>query len=97
MPRAATASGRYPFSRTVDIARFLLDQGAAIDALDDDHLLTPAQHLIGDRPEVAAFLVAQGARSDPLLAAALGDIVLIERHLDAEPGGIGMRVKTGSP
>jgi hypothetical protein len=36
--------------------------------------------------------VAQGAKSDLLLAAALGDITLIERHLDADPGTIGMRV-----
>jgi hypothetical protein len=91
---AKGGDGKRPlhFSRTVEIARFLLDRGAEIDALDDDHSSTPAQHLIGDRPEIAAFLVAQGARSDLLLAAALGDIALIERHLDADPGAIGMRV-----
>jgi ankyrin repeat protein len=91
---AKGGDGKRPlhFSRTVEIARFLLDQGAEIDALDDDHSSTPAQHLIGDRPEVAAFLIAHGAKSDLLLAAALGDIALIERHLDADPRAIGMRV-----
>src|SRR5262249_30291511 len=70
----------------------LLEHGAEIDALDDDHDSTPAQHLSGDRPEVAGFLVAQGATSDLLLAAALGDIGLVQRHLDADPGMIAMRV-----
>lgn len=80
------------FARAIEIARFLLDHGAEIDALDDDHDSTPAQHLIGDHPEVARFLVAQGARSDLLLAAALGDVALARKHLDANPGAIAMRV-----
>ena len=33
----------------------------------------------------AGFLVGQGARSDLLLAAALGDVALVRRHLDADP------------
>src|SRR5262249_16860223 len=80
------------FARTIEIARFLVEHCAEIDALDDDHDSTPAQHLIGDHPEVAGFLVAQGARSDLLLAAALGDIRLVQRHLETEPGAIAMRV-----
>jgi ankyrin repeat protein len=91
---AKGGDGKRPlhFARTVEIARFLLEHSAEIDALDDDHDSTPAQHLVGDRPEVAAFLVAQGARSDLLLAAALGDMALVRRHLDADPGVIAMRV-----
>src|SRR5262245_23389133 len=80
------------FAHTIEMARLLLDHGAEIDALDDDHDSTPAQHLIGDRPEVSGFLVAQGARSDLLLAAALGDVALVRKHLDANPGAIAMRV-----
>lgn len=80
------------FARTVEIARFLLDHGAEIDALDDDHDSTPAQHLIGDHPDVAGFLVSMGARSDLLLAAALGDLAVVRSHLDADPGSIAMRV-----
>jgi ankyrin repeat protein len=80
------------FARSLEIARFLLDHGAEIDALDDDHSSTPAQHLIGDRPDIARFLVAQGARSDLLLAAALGDVALVRFHLDADPSTIAMRV-----
>src|SRR5262249_29928124 len=91
---AKGGDGKRPlhFARTIEIARFLLEHGAEIDALDDDHESTPAQHLIGDCPEVAEFLVAQGAKSDLLLAAALGDVALVRRHLDADPGAMAMRV-----
>jgi Ankyrin repeat len=91
---AKGGDGKRPlhFARTVDVAQLLLDQGAEIDALDDDHSSTPAQHLIGDRSDVAAFLVAQGASADLLLAAALGDVSLVTRHLDADPAAIAMRV-----
>ncbi|HEY4405215.1 MAG TPA: hypothetical protein VGN55_11285 [Xanthobacteraceae bacterium] len=91
---AKGGDGKRPlhFARTVEIARFLLEHGAEIDALDDDHDSTAAQHLIGDRPDVAGFLVARGSRSDLLLAAALGDLKLVRSHLDAEPGAIAMRV-----
>ena len=92
--RVKGGDGKRPlhFARTVEIARFLIEHSAEIDALDDDHDSTPAQHLIGDRPDVAGFLVAKGARSDLLLAAALGDLSLVRSHLDANPGSIAMRV-----
>jgi ankyrin repeat protein len=91
---AKGGDGKRPlhFARTVEIARLLLEHGAEIDALDDDHASTPAEHLIGDRPDVARFLVARGARSDLLLATALGDAGLVGRHLDADPSSIAMRV-----
>jgi ankyrin repeat protein len=91
---AKGGDGKRPlhFARTVGIARYLLEHGAEIDALDDDHDSTPAQHLIGDRADVAGFLVSKGARSDLLLAAALGDLGLVGNHLDADPSSIAMRV-----
>ncbi len=91
---AKGGDGKRPlhFARTVEIAGYLLAHGAEIDALDDDHDSTPAQHLVGDHPDVAAFLVARGARSDLLLATALGDLALVRRHLDGAPGAIAMRV-----
>jgi ankyrin repeat protein len=91
---AKGGDGKRPlhFARTIEIARYLVEHGAEIDARDDDHGSTPAQHLIGDRPEVAGFLVGQGARSDLLLAAALGDVALVRHHLDADPGAVAMRV-----
>jgi ankyrin repeat protein len=91
---AKGGDGKRPlhFARTVEVARLLLEHGAEIDALDDDHDSTPAQHLIGDRPEIAGFLVEQGARSDLLLASALGDVARVRHHLDADPGAIATRV-----
>jgi ankyrin repeat protein len=80
------------YARTVEIAEFLLDRDAEIDALDDDHSSTPIQHLIGDNNEVCDFLVARGATTDLLSATALGDLALVRRHLDADPSSIGMRV-----
>jgi ankyrin repeat protein len=47
------------FAKTVDIARFLLQHGADIDARDIDHESTPAQYMVRDRQEVARFLVSQ--------------------------------------
>ncbi|HUI97447.1 MAG TPA: hypothetical protein VLX44_16955 [Xanthobacteraceae bacterium] len=91
---AKGGDGKRPlhFARTVEIADHLLAHGAEIDALDDDHDSTAAQHLVGDHPDVAAFLVARGARCDLLLAAALGDLGRVRDALDAAPDSIAMRV-----
>ena len=41
-----------------------------------------------DRQDVARYLVARGCRTDILMAAALGDVDLVRRHLDADAGCI---------
>lgn len=79
-------------ARTIEVAEFLLDHGADIDALDVDHESTPAQYLVRERPEVARYLVARGCRTDILLAAALGDLALVRRHLEQNPASIEMSV-----
>ena len=79
-------------ARTVEIAAYLLEHGAEIDALDVDHESTPAQYLVRDRPEVARFLVSRGCRTDLLLAAALGDLELARRHLEQDPGSTRLSV-----
>ncbi|HET7155449.1 MAG TPA: ankyrin repeat domain-containing protein [Hyphomicrobiaceae bacterium] len=91
---AKGGDGKRPlhYARTVEIAEFLLDSGAQIDALDDDHSSTPVQHLIGDNVDVCRFLATRGAKTDLLLATALGDLALVRRHLDEDPASIGMRV-----
>ena len=91
---AKGGDGKRPlhYAASVEIAELLLRGGAEIDALDDDHHSTPAQYLVSDRPDVARFLLARGARSDLLLAAALGDLDRMRRHLDEDPGAIRMRV-----
>jgi len=77
---------------SVRIAAYLLDHGADIDARDVDHESTPVQWMVRDRPVVARYLVSRGAQTDLLLAAALGDVALVQRHLDADPAAIRMTV-----
>ncbi|HZS61246.1 MAG TPA: ankyrin repeat domain-containing protein [Gemmatimonadaceae bacterium] len=86
---------------TIEIARLLLEHGADIDALDIDHESTAAQYMLqdgptrqypNDRKHIARELVARGCRTDILMAAALGDLALVKRHLDANPESIRTRV-----
>src|ERR1035438_5570202 len=46
------------------------------------------RHYPRDRQDVARYLVARGCRTDILMAAALGDVDLVRRHLDADAGCI---------
>jgi hypothetical protein len=89
------------FASTVEVAEFLLANGAAIDARDVDHESTAAQYMLRveqkrhypqDRQDVARYLVARGCRTDILMAAALGDADLVRRQLEADAGCIRMRV-----
>jgi ankyrin repeat protein len=80
------------FACSVEVARFLLDHGADIDALDVDHESTPAQYMMRERREVARHLVSRGCRTDLLMAAALGDLDLVRRQLDEDPSRIHMSV-----
>ena len=80
------------FASNIAIAECLLKHGASIDALDVDHESTPAQYLIRDRQEVARHLVARGCRTDIFMAAALGDLDLVRKHLEADPDCIHLSV-----
>ncbi|MEO8426579.1 MAG: ankyrin repeat domain-containing protein [Verrucomicrobiota bacterium] len=80
------------FASTVEIAKYLLEHGAEIDARDVDHESTPAQYMVRDRQPIARYLVGRGCRTDILMAAALGDAELVRRHLDTDPACIRMRV-----
>lgn len=92
--RSRGGDGKTPlhWSRNVEVATFLLDHGAEIDAKDVDHESTAVQHLIQERPDVARFLIARGAQADLLAAAALGDLALARKKLDENPEAIRMRV-----
>jgi ankyrin repeat protein len=79
-------------ARTVEVAAFLLDHGAEIDALDVDHESTPAMYQVRDRPEVVRYLVQRGCRTDILMAAALGDLALVRRHLEQDPASLRVAV-----
>lgn len=89
------------FASTVEVAEFLLANGAEIDARDLDHESTPAQYMLRvehnrhyprDRQDVARYLVSRGCRTDILMAAALGDADLAKRLLDLDPSCIRMSV-----
>jgi ankyrin repeat protein len=100
---ARGANGQTPlhFASTVEIAQYLLENGADIDACDILHESTPAEHMLRvvqarhyprDRQDIARHLVARGCRTDILMAASLGDLQLVRRHLDADPASIRTRV-----
>ena len=80
------------FAATVEIAECLLENGAMMDALDVDHESSPVQYMMRDRQEVARYLVARGCRTDLLMATALGDMALVRKHLEMDPGCIRMCV-----
>jgi ankyrin repeat protein len=80
------------FATTIEIAEYLLDQGADLDARDVDHESTPAQYMVRSRPKIARYLIERGCRTDILMAAALGDADLVLKHLDANPESIRIRV-----
>jgi ankyrin repeat protein len=92
--RARGGDGQTPlhFASTIEIADYLLDHGADIDARDVDHESTPAQYMVRSRPEIARHLIRRGAKSDILMAAALGDLNLVQKHLRDDPECIRMRV-----
>jgi hypothetical protein len=55
------------FAASIEIAEYLLDQGAEMDARDIDHESTPAQYMAAHRPrrpEVARYLISRGAQSE---------------------------------
>ena len=80
------------FASTIEVAEYLLDRGAEIDARDVDHESTPAQYMVRERQDVLRYLVRRGCQTDVLMASALGDAALVRKHLDADPECVRMRV-----
>jgi ankyrin repeat protein len=87
---ARGGDGQLPlhFAATIEIAEMLLEAGVELDARDIDHESTAAQYMVSIAPhrhEVARFLVSRGAKADILMAAALGDLALVENILNDDP------------
>lgn len=80
------------FAGTIEIVDYLLDHGAEIDALDVDHVSTPAMSMVADRQPLTRRLIERGCKSDILMAAAIGDLPLVRRTLDDDPDTIRVRV-----
>ena len=91
---AKGGDGKRPLhcASTVEVAEYLLDQGAEIDALDDDHHSSPAQYMVIERPEICRLLISRGAKTDLLMAVGLGDVDLVRQHLTEDPDSIRMAV-----
>ena len=94
--------GQFPlhFALNPETAAFLLERGAEIDARDIDHVSTPAQWAVGDRPEVTRFLVSRGTECDEFMLASIGDTDGVRALLDADPDAIHRRItreRFGSP
>jgi ankyrin repeat protein len=94
---ARGGDGKTPLhcARTVEIAKYLLDHGAAIDARDVDHESTPVQYLVRDAPDVARLLIDRGARFDIFAAIGLRDTALVERCLLEDPEALDHRIGQG--
>jgi ankyrin repeat protein len=69
---------------TAEIAAFLVDHGADIDARDVDHNSTPLQYVI-ENEAIARLLIERGAAVDVFAAARVGDAALVEHCLRQDP------------
>jgi hypothetical protein len=94
---ARGGDGKTPLhcARTVEIAKYLIDHGADINARDVDHESTPAQYLVRDAPEVARLLIERGAWFDIFIAVGLRDAALVERCLQEDPEALDHRTWHG--
>lgn len=94
---ARGGDGKTPLhcARTVEIAQYLLDRGADLDARDVDHESRPAQYLVRDAPDVARLLVSRGAWFDIFLAIGLRDTALVQRCLRDDAEALDHRIGQG--
>jgi ankyrin repeat protein len=83
------------YARTVNMASYLVDKGADIDARDVDHESTPVQYLVREAPDVARYLIDRHARVDIFMAVALRDPQLVERCLTEDPDALDHRIGEG--
>jgi Ankyrin repeat len=80
---------------SMDIARYLVERGADVDARCVDHFSTPAQYLVRDHPDIARLLVERGAWFDIFIAVALRDHARIEHCLREDPEALDHRTWHG--
>jgi hypothetical protein len=94
---ARGGDGKTPLhcARTADMARYLLDRGADIDARCVDHESTPVQYLVREAPDVARVLADRGAWLDIFAAVGLRDPMLVERCLREDPSALDHRTWHG--
>ncbi|MEM1213615.1 MAG: ankyrin repeat domain-containing protein [Planctomycetota bacterium] len=83
---ALGGDGKHPlhYAQSPAMVDLLVEGGADVNARDIDHSSTPVQYL-AKHEAVARRLLEHGAEPDVFLAAALGDLAILERCLVAEP------------
>ncbi len=79
----------------VEIARCLVAAGAELNMRCLDHQSTPLQYSAAERPEVARFLISQGAVCDLPCAVVLGERTLVRAALARDPHSIARRAGEG--
>src|SRR5437899_1727630 len=94
---ARGGDGKTPLhcARTSEIAQYLIDRGADLDARDVDHESTPAQYLVREAPDVTRLLVERGAWLDIFIAVGLRDASLVERCVREDPDALDHRTGQG--
>jgi len=91
-PDGATA---LHLARSVQVAAYLLEQGADIEQRCVDHRSTPIMWSTQGREDVTRYLADRGARTDLFTAAVLNDVDMAARILEREPDALGVRVRFG--
>jgi ankyrin repeat protein len=94
---AKGGDGKRPlhWAHTVEVAQYLIDHGADLDARDVDHESTAAQYLARESPDVVRLLVDRGAWFDIFVAVALRDRGLVERCLREDSKALDHRIGRG--
>ena len=82
-------------ARNRETADLLLQRDAELDKRCVDHRSTPAQWALGDRPEVARFLVERGARTDLFMAAVFDDVGMARALLEKDETAVSLRLGGG--
>ncbi len=72
-------------ARTPEIAEYLLDRGADLEAECVDHGSRPAEYAATDRPDVCRFLLDRGARGDEFMYTLIGDLDRLAAAIDSDP------------
>ena len=90
---APGGDGKRPlhWASTPEIIDILLAHGAEIDARCIDHRSTAAQYRVRDTA-LCRYLISRGASVDIFMAAALGDELLVNRVVEADPGCLTARI-----
>ena len=94
---ARGGDGKTPlhYAKTVEMARYLVEKGADVNARDVDHESTPAQYLVRDAPDVVRYLIEKGATVDIFMAVALRDRQLVDQCLKEDPAALDARINEG--